>query len=40
MPDLVGRAEMKTAETHDVLKRISALTTTPSKPRAQSEHAA
>jgi CBS domain-containing protein len=40
MADLVGRAEIKTAETHDTLKKVSEPTTTPSKPRAKSQHAA
>jgi CBS domain-containing protein len=40
MADLVGRAEIKTSETHDTLKKISEPTASPSKPRAKSAHAA
>ena len=40
MADLVGRAELKTAETHELLKHVSAVTPAPSKPRAASRNAA
>ena len=40
MADLVGRAEIKTTETHDMLKRVSEPSATPSKPRSKSAHAA
>ena len=39
MADLVGRAEIKTAETHETLKKVSAPTAQPSKPRARSRPA-
>jgi len=38
--DLVGRGDLKTAETHETLKRVSAITPEPSKPRARSRNAA
>ncbi|HEU4366730.1 MAG TPA: CBS domain-containing protein [Methylomirabilota bacterium] len=38
--DLVSRGEIKTTETHDTLKRVSAPTSEPSKPRARSRRAA
>jgi CBS domain-containing protein len=40
MADIVGRANVKTAETHETLKSVSAPTTEPSKPRAKSRTAA
>jgi CBS domain-containing protein len=36
MADVVGRAEIKTTQTHETLKRVSAPTPQASKPRAQS----
>ena len=36
LADVVGRADLKTAETHDTLKTVSAATAEPSKPRARS----
>jgi CBS-domain-containing membrane protein len=38
--DIVGRANMRTAETHETLKTVSAPTPEPSKPRARSRKAA
>jgi CBS-domain-containing membrane protein len=40
MADIVGRADVRTAETHETLKTVSAPTTEPSKPRAKSRKAA
>jgi CBS-domain-containing membrane protein len=40
MADLVERADLKNAETHDTLKKVSAPNTSPSKPRARSRTAA
>jgi CBS domain-containing protein len=40
MADLVERADLKTGETHDTLKKVSEPSTTPSKPRAKSRGAA
>jgi CBS domain-containing protein len=40
MADLVERADLKTAEAHDTLKKVSAPNTSPSKPRARSRNAA
>src|SRR5438876_4612656 len=40
MADLVGRAEIKVTQTHETLKKVSAPTGEPSKPRAQSRKAA
>jgi CBS domain-containing protein len=40
MADIVGRANVRTAETHETLKTVSAPTTEPSKPRAKSRKAA
>jgi CBS domain-containing protein len=40
MADLVGRAELKTTETHDTLEKVSAPAPAPSKPRAKSRRAA
>jgi CBS domain-containing protein len=40
MADIVGRANVRTAETHETLKSVSAPTTEPSKPRAKSRKAA
>lgn len=40
MADLVGRAELKSAQTHDTLKQVSAPAPVPSKPRAKSKGAA
>jgi CBS domain-containing protein len=39
MADIVGRANVKTAETHETLKTVSAPTAEPSKPRAKSRKA-
>lgn len=36
MADLVSRAEVKPAQTHDTLKKVSAPSSEPSKPRAKS----
>jgi hypothetical protein len=36
----VGRADMKTSETHDTLKHVSAPSPQPSKPRMKSRRAA
>jgi CBS domain-containing protein len=38
--DVVGRGEIKTTQTHDTLKRVSAPSGEPSKPRAKSRKAA
>ena len=40
MADLVGRGDIKLAETHDTLKKVSAPSNDPSKPRAKSRRAA
>ena len=40
MADIVGRANVKTTETHETLKTVSAPTPEPSKPRARSRKAA
>jgi CBS domain-containing protein len=40
MADIVGRANVKTSETHETLKQVSAPTGEPSKPRAKSRKAA
>ncbi len=40
MADIVGRANVKTVETHETLKTVSAPTDEPSKPRAKSRSAA
>ena len=40
MADLVGRANVRTTETHETLKAVSAPTAEPSKPRARSRTAA
>ena len=40
MADIVGRANVRTTETHETLKTVSAPTTEPSKPRARSRKAA
>ena len=40
MADIVGRANVRTTETHETLKTVSAPTAEPSKPRAKSRHAA
>jgi CBS domain-containing protein len=40
MADVVGRGEIKTGQTHDTLKQVSAPTGEPSKPRAKSRKAA
>lgn len=40
MADLVGRGEIKAAQTHDTLKQVSAPSGDPSKPRAKSRKAA
>ena len=40
MADLVGRAEIKTTQIHETLKKVSAPTAEPSKPRARSRRAA
>jgi CBS domain-containing protein len=40
MADLVSRGEIKTTETHETLKKVSAPTSQPSKPRARSRPAA
>jgi signal-transduction protein with cAMP-binding, CBS, and nucleotidyltransferase domain len=39
MADLVGRGDLKPAETHETLRKISASTPEPSKPRARSRAA-
>ena len=38
--DIVGRANVRTTETHETLKTVSAPTAEPSKPRAKSRKAA
>ena len=38
--DIVGRADLRTTETHEMLKTVSAPTREPSKPRARSRKAA
>lgn len=40
MADLVSRGEIKMTETHETLKKVSAPTSQPSKPRARSRPAA
>ena len=40
MADIVGRANLRTSETHETLKTVSAPTSEPSKPRARSRNAA
>ena len=40
MADLVGRGDVKMSQTYATLKKVSAPTPTPSKPRAQSRAAA
>jgi len=40
MADIVGRGNVKTTETHETLKTVSAPTSEPSKPRARSRKAA
>jgi CBS domain-containing protein len=40
MADLVTRADLKIGETHETLKKVSAPTPGPSKPRAQSRRVA
>jgi CBS domain-containing protein len=40
MADIVGRANLRTTETHETLKTVSAPTAAPSKPRARSGKAA
>ena len=40
MADIVGRANVRTTETHETLKIVSAPTSEPSKPRARSRKAA
>lgn len=40
MADIVGRADLRTTETHETLKTVSAPTSEPSKPRARSRKAA
>jgi CBS domain-containing protein len=40
MADIVGRANVRTTETHETLKTVSAPTSEPSKPRARSRKAA
>jgi len=40
LADIVGRANVKTLETHETLKSVSAPTAEPSKPRAKSRSAA
>lgn len=40
MADIVGRANVKTTETHETLKSVSAPSGEPSKPRARSKSAA
>ena len=39
MADLVGRAEVKPGQTHETLKKVSASSPEPSKPRARSRAA-
>ena len=40
LADVVDRGALKTTQTHATLKSVSAPTPVPSKPRAQSRHAA
>ena len=40
LADVVGRGEIKTTQTHDTLKQVSAPSGEPSKPRAKSRKAA
>ena len=40
MADVVGRATPKATQTHETLKKVSAPTEDPSKPRAQSKNVA
>jgi CBS domain-containing protein len=40
LADVVGRADLKTTQTHETLKQVSAPTPVPSKPRAESRNAA
>jgi CBS domain-containing protein len=40
LADVVERADVKTAQTHETLKKVSAPTSEPSKPRARSSRAA
>lgn len=40
MADIVGRGNVRTSETHETLKTVSAPTTQPSKPRAKSRNIA
>lgn len=40
LADVVERANLKTTQTHETLKKVSAPTEEPSKPRAQSKRAA
>lgn len=40
LADVVGRADIKTTQTHETLKKVSAPTNEPSKPRARSRKAA
>lgn len=40
MADLIGRGDIKLAEAHDTLKKVSAPSHAPSKPRAKSRRAA
>jgi CBS domain-containing protein len=40
MADLVGRGELKAAETHETLQKVSAPAAAPSKPRAKARPAA
>ena len=40
MADIVGRADVRTSETHETLKTVSAPTAQPSKPRAKSRNVA
>ena len=40
MADIVGRADLRTAATHETLKTVSAPTSAPSKPRAKSRKSA
>jgi CBS domain-containing protein len=40
LADVVERGKVKASQTHETLKQVSAPTDEPSKPRAQSHHAA
>jgi CBS domain-containing protein len=40
MADLVGRGDLKAADTHDTLEKVSAPSSQPSKPRARSREVA